>query len=61
MSKVLIFGQVKLWEDLLFGIWDMFLHVVQCTLCDSFLENKVFQLMAVAVVFYSSCDFTEAI
>lgn len=48
-------------KDLLFGIWDMFLHVVQGTLCDSFLENKIFQLMAIAVIFDSSSDFTEAI
>lgn len=48
-------------QDLLFGIWDMFLHVVQCTLRYSFLENKIFELMAVAVVFDSSSNFTEAI
>lgn len=47
--------------DLLFGIWDMSLHVVQCALCDSFLENKIFQLMAIAVVFDSCSDFAEAI
>lgn len=39
----------------------MFLHVVQCTLSDSFLENKVFQLMTIAVILDSSCDFAEAI
>lgn len=39
----------------------MFLHVVQRTLCDSFLENEIFQLMTVAVIFDSSSDFTEAI
>lgn len=39
----------------------MSLHVVQGTLCDSFLENKILQLMAIAVIFDSSCDFTEAI
>lgn len=48
-------------RDLLFGIWDMSLHVVQCTLCDSFLENKIFQLMPIAVVFDSCGDFAEAI
>lgn len=48
-------------RDLLFGIWDMLLHVVQCTLCDSYLQNKIFQLMAVAVIFDSSSDFTEAV
>lgn len=47
--------------DILFGMWNMFLHVVQGALCDSFLENKIFQLVAVAVVFDSSSDFTEAI
>lgn len=52
---------MKMREDLLFGIGDMFLHVVQCTLCDSFLENKIFQLMAIAVIFDSRSDFTEAI
>lgn len=39
----------------------MLLHVVQCILCDSFLENQIFQLMAIAVVFDSSSNFTEAI
>lgn len=39
----------------------MFLHVVQSTLSDSFLENKIFQLVAVAVVFDTSSDFTEAV
>lgn len=39
----------------------MSLHVVQSTLCDSFLENEIFQLMAVAVVFDSRGDFAEAI
>ena len=39
----------------------MFLHVVQCTLCDSFLQNKIFELMPVAVIFDSSGDFTETI
>lgn len=48
-------------QDLLFGIWDVSLHVVQSTLCDSFLENKVLQLMAIAVIFDSSSNFTEAI
>lgn len=48
-------------RHLLFGIWDMFLHVVQCTLCDSLLENKIFELMPVAVIFDTSSDFTEAV
>lgn len=39
----------------------MFLHVVQSTLSDSFLENKIFQLVAVAVIFDTSSDFTEAV
>lgn len=39
----------------------MFLHVVQSTLSDSLLENEIFQLVAVAVIFDSSSDFTEAI
>lgn len=39
----------------------MFLHVVQCTLCDSLLENEIFQLMAIAVIFDTSSNFTEAI
>lgn len=39
----------------------MFLHVVQCTLSDALLKNEVFELMAVAVVFNSSCDFTETV
>lgn len=48
-------------EDLLLGIGDMFLHVVQCTLRDSFLENEIFQLMAVVVIFDPSSDFAETI
>lgn len=39
----------------------MFLHVVQGTLGDPLLEDEVFQLMAVAVVFDSGCDFAEAV
>lgn len=39
----------------------MFLHVIQCTLSDSFLENKIFQLVAVAIIFDSSSNFTEAV
>lgn len=46
---------------LLFGMWNMLLHIVQSTLCDSLLENKIFQLVAVAVVFDSSSDLAEAI
>lgn len=42
-------------------MWNMFLHIVESTLCDSLLENKIFQLVAVAVVFDSSSDFAEAI
>lgn len=39
----------------------MSLHVVQRTLRDSFLENEIFQLMAIAVVFDPCGDFAEAI
>lgn len=39
----------------------MFLHVVQSTLSDSLLENEIFQLVAVAVIFDSSSNFAEAI
>lgn len=39
----------------------MFFHVVQSTLSDSLLENKIFQLVAVAVIFDTSGDFTEAV
>lgn len=46
---------------LLFGIWDMFLHVVQSALRDSFLENEIFQLMAVAVVLDPGGDFAETV
>lgn len=59
--KVLTDLTVEALRDLLFGIGDMFLHVVEGTLCDAFLENKIFQLMAIAVIFDSSSDFTEAV
>lgn len=39
----------------------MLLHVVQSVLRDSFLENEVFQLMAIAVIFDPSGDFAETV
>lgn len=48
-------------HNLLFGIGDMFLHVVQCTLCDSFLEDQVFQLMAIAIVLDPRSNLAKAV
>lgn len=39
----------------------MFLHVVQSTLRDAFLENEILQLMAVDIIFDPGSNFTEAI
>lgn len=39
----------------------MLLHVVKSVLRNSFLENEVFQLMAVTVVFDPSGDFAETV
>lgn len=39
----------------------MLLHVVQSILRDSFLENEVLQLVAVAVVFDPRGDFAETV
>lgn len=39
----------------------MLLHVVKSVLCDSLLENQVFQLMTIAVVFDPSSDFAETV
>lgn len=39
----------------------MLFHVVEGVLRNSLLKNEVFQLMAIAVVLYSCCYFTEAV
>lgn len=45
----------------LFGIGDVFFHVVQCTLCDPLLKNEVLQLVTVTVILDTSGDFAKAV
>lgn len=47
--------------DSLLGAGDVFLHVVQGILCDTLLQDEVFQLVSVAVVLDAGCDLTETV
>ena len=51
---------IKYWL-LLFCTGNVLFHVVKGILRNSLLKDEIFQLMAVAVVLYTRCYFTEAV